>query len=653
MFNNVLIANRGEIACRIIKTLRKMGIASVAVYSSADKDSLHVALADQAVFIGGSQASESYLNLDEIINAAILCKSSAIHPGYGFLSENPEFAKRCEEAGIVFIGPSVSAMQAMASKQLAKQLLEKTNVPLTPGYHGEDQTDAKLLKEAERIGFPVLIKAANGGGGKGMRQVDSLEDFTEALAGARREAQSSFKDQTMLIEKLIMNPRHIEIQIMADNHGNVVHLFERDCSIQRRHQKIIEEAPAWGLSEVLREQLTKAAVTVAREIDYRGAGTVEFLVDEDEHFYFMEMNTRLQVEHPVTEMITNLDLVEWQISIALNLQLPLSQGDIKRYGHAIECRIYAEDPTHQFVPSIGQIQYLKEPSGEGLRLDSGVRIQSHISMYYDPMISKLIAWGDDRQIALKRMQQALEHYHIGGVKTNMGFLKSIVHHEQFINAQINTNFLTKNTITIKTPSLYWALLSAASFEYLSCYYKNLDPLLADTFSWQMHQKSHWKSTFLIEEEEYTLTIWPNNNHTFQLFLNDKLIEITTSMTPDHIILHDGQETKQAFYQSTDNTLWFFTEEGQVKVRQSQGSTSRTISPATSHELKAPMPATVVAILKQLGDTVSMGEPLMVLEAMKMEHTIHAPNDGLIAEIFFCVGEQVSEGSELIAITLHA
>lgn len=451
MFNRILIANRGEIACRVIRTAKKMGIETIAVYSLADENSRFVQLADQAYCVGDASAKNSYLNIDAIIEAAKASGAEAIHPGYGFLSENPQFARACEQAGIVFIGPSVPAMEAMASKQVAKQLLEKTSVPLTPGYHGREQSDTHLLSEACRIGFPVLLKAASGGGGKGMRAVHQENDFLQALAGARREAMASFADDTMIIEKLVLNPRHVEVQVMADNHGGVVHLFERDCSIQRRHQKIIEEAPAPRLNDALRQRLAAAACEVARSIDYRGAGTVEFLVDGDHDFYFMEMNTRLQVEHPVTEMITGFDLVEWQIKIAANAPLPATQDAIRQHGHAMECRIYAEDPHQGFIPSIGQIHFLKEPHGDNIRIDSGVICGSSITMYYDPMIAKLITWGNTRDEAIQHMQRALGHYAIGGVKTNIPFLQEIVGNDAFIAANLSTDFLQKQAINLAVP----------------------------------------------------------------------------------------------------------------------------------------------------------------------------------------------------------
>ena len=646
MFNKILIANRGEIVCRIIKTTRRMGIESVAIYSTTDKDSLHVALADSAFCVGESEARSSYLNIDNVIEAALLSNAEAIHPGYGFLSENAAFARACAAANIVFIGPSVTAMDAMASKQLAKQLLEKSNIPLTPGYHGKEQSDKKLLTEAKRLGFPILLKAANGGGGKGMRAVHDEMDFAEALAAARRESKASFADDTMLIEKLVLNPRHVEMQIMADNHGHIVHLFERDCSIQRRHQKIIEEAPAPNLSEKLRMALAETAKAVAKTIDYRGAGTVEFLVDKDLNYYFMEMNTRLQVEHPVTEMITGLDLVEWQLRVAANEPLPCTQEQLHAHGHAIECRIYAEDPHNEFIPSIGQLHFLDEPSGDGIRVDSGVNSHSAISMHYDPMIAKLIAWGEDRHQALQRLNEALKHYYIGGVKTNIPFLQAIIKQPNFINAQLSTHFLTENHIEIPPLDARRAILLAASAEYLKVQSSQVDPLYKDTFAWQMHLLSHWNSRFMLNNEQQDLVVIPLSHHELAVKFNDETTKLRVELTGNRLSIDDGLQRHQALIEHVEEQLILYTEFGSITIEPFNWQFSTHQSTEVSNKLTSPMPATVVAILKNIGDTIKAGERIMVLEAMKMEHTIHAPNDGLLVDIFYDIGAQVNEGAEL-------
>ena len=651
MFNKILIANRGEIACRIIKTARSMGIHTIAIYSSVDKESLHVRSADSAYCVGEAPAKDSYLNIERIIHAAKESGAQAIHPGYGFLSENPAFALACDAAGIIFIGPSVSAMEAMASKQLAKQLLEQSNVPLTPGYHGHDQNEETLLSEAKKIGFPVLIKAANGGGGKGMRTVHSEDEFSSALAGAKRESMASFADDTMIIEKLVLNPRHVELQIMADNHGNVVHLFERDCSIQRRHQKIIEEAPAPNLSPSLRQKLAEAACNVARSIKYSGAGTVEFLVDGKEQLYFMEMNTRLQVEHPVTEMITGLDLVAWQLKIAANEQLPLAQNKIEARGHAIECRIYAEDPYHDFIPSIGHINFLKEPVGEGTRIDTGVECSSAITMYYDPMIAKLIVWGSDREEAIQRIKQALSHYYIGGLKTNIPFLQAICQHPEFTQAHLSTDFLSNENIVLATPNTEMALLMTVGFDYLNTMNRIVDPLLKDTFSWQSHTSSSWISRYHEGDELVEALVTPVSLNEFKVQLKEHAHNVHVELKNDQLIIETKRQKHQATIDNKTQSLTLYTAHDQITIDRFNWNTFGCAhSSAHKGQLTAPMPATVVAILKKVGEEVKAGDRLIVLEAMKMEHTIHAPADGILLDIFYTVGAQVNEGVELLSLS---
>jgi 3-methylcrotonyl-CoA carboxylase alpha subunit len=648
MFKKILIANRGEIACRITKTAQRMGMEVIAIYSTADKDSLHVSLADAAFCVGPPAAKDSYLNINAIIKIATEHGAEAIHPGYGFLSENTDMARSCEEAGLVFIGPPVSAMEAMASKQLAKQRLEKTSIPLTPGYHGKNQSDDVLLKEAERIGFPVLLKAACGGGGKGMREVKKAADFHKDLDAARREAKAYFADDSMIIEKLIANPRHVEIQIMADNHGHCVHLYERDCSIQRRHQKIIEEAPAPNLSKKLRQDLANAAIEVAQAIDYRGAGTVEFLVDKNQ-FYFMEMNTRLQVEHPVTEMITGLDLVEWQFRIAANEHLPCTQAEIKNHGHAIECRIYAEDPKGGFIPSIGQINYLKEPSGTGLRIDTGIICNSHITQYYDPMIAKLIAWGETREQAIVRLQQALKHYHLGGVKTNIPFLQAIIGQSRFMDAELCTGFIDQQPLELLEPNWCKALYMAASFDYLSLLNAKNDPLQKDTFAWQSLIKSVWHLNYIINDECFNLTIIPINDQELSIKLNNDMTRWQVKLMGQQLSIDDGQQSCQAIVINDNDGLTLYTDTGPIRIKRFHQQGSFNHQPTPSNQLTAPMPATVVAILKNKGDSIKKGDPLIILEAMKMEHTIHAPYDGLLTDIFYSLGAQVNEGAQLVSL----
>ncbi|PIY68073.1 acetyl-CoA carboxylase biotin carboxylase subunit, partial [Shewanella sp. CG_4_10_14_0_8_um_filter_42_13] len=444
MFTKLLIANRGEIACRIIKTAQTMGVRTIALYSDADKDARHVAMADESFYLGGSAPADSYLKADLIIEIAKKSGAQAIHPGYGFLSENAEFARKCEQNGIAFVGPGSDAIDAMGSKSAAKNIMSKANVPLVPGYHGDDQTDATLIAQAKAIGFPLLIKAAYGGGGKGMRIVENDGEILEAVKSARREAISSFGNDKLLMERYLRQPRHVEVQVFADSHGHAIYLSDRDCSIQRRHQKVVEEAPAPGLSDELRAQMGNAAVAAAKAIDYVGAGTVEFLLDTDNSFYFMEMNTRLQVEHPVTEMVTGQDLVKWQLLVASGGELPLSQDEVRIHGHSFEVRIYAEDPQNEFLPASGKLNFLREPEqNRHVRIDSGIRENDIISNFYDPMIAKLIVWDESRPRALQRLVHALESYQISGLKHNIEFLANIAEHPAFAAADFCTDFIER------------------------------------------------------------------------------------------------------------------------------------------------------------------------------------------------------------------
>ena len=661
MFHKILIANRGEIACRVIKSAKEMGIQTVAIYSTVDANSLHVAMADEAYCVGTEKAADSYLQIENIIKVAKETQAQAIHPGYGFLSESPAFAKRCSEENIVFIGPSISAMQAMASKQLAKQLLEKTKVPLTPGYHGKDQAEAKLLSEAEKIGFPILLKAADGGGGKGMRIVNNADEFSSSLASAKRESMASFGSDTMLIEKLITAPRHIEVQILADNHGKVLHLFERDCSIQRRHQKIIEEAPASAIDEKFREKITSAAVEVAKAIEYQGAGTVEFLSDGKD-FYFMEMNTRLQVEHPVTEMITGLDLVAWQIRIAADQHLSVEQSDIKINGHAIECRIYAEDPENNFMPSIGKIRFLQQQISLHTRIDTGINSESEVSRYYDPMLAKVIAWGQDREQARARLASTLENYHLVGVKNNVNFLQSIIQHQAFINNKISTNFLNEEHVEFPKPNIIQASFLAACLDYIECQ-AAFTPIINDAFAFQMHLDSHWLRKYLINEQRVQVKLTPISRGSVTLEIietqedNLEVSNYPTTVTVNtridqaaqQLIFNDQMSVQKFQFIRLNDKALIFTKQGNLEIQQdfSQGAIDNNTH--ADSQLTAPMPGTIVAILKKANDQIESGEPLIVMEAMKMEHTITAPRSGTISSIFYDIGSQVQEGATLVAM----
>ncbi len=670
MFTKILIANRGEIACRVAATARRLGIKTVAVYSEADANAKHVAVCDEAVLIGPAAAKESYLCGDKIIAVAKATGAQAIHPGYGFLSENAEFADACAEAGLVFIGPPASAMRAMGSKSAAKQLMEKANVPLVPGYHG-DQQDAEFLHgEADRIGYPVLLKASAGGGGKGMRVVENSAQFKDALASCKREAISSFGDDKVLAEKYLQRPRHIEIQVFADTLGNCIYLFERDCSVQRRHQKVLEEAPAPGMSAERRAAMGEAAVAAARAVGYVGAGTVEFIANQDGSFYFMEMNTRLQVEHPVTEMITGTDLVEWQLRVAAGEPLPKQQHEMAINGHAIEARIYAENPEKGFLPSIGTLRHLGTPDAvafelggavaapAAVRIDSGVREGDAISPFYDPMIAKLIVWGADRKQALARMAQALAQYQIVGLATNIAFLKRLVEGEAFATADLDTGLIERNHDSLfpaaqPAPGTALALAAAALLAGESRTAAPASASPADPWShatgWRMNQSYARKLAFADEHAAYdtfvtyrpedwlfsagtaapqTLSLAAQSGNDYSIKLGDTATHGT--------VLRDGDVfhvfANGAHYQLTWNDPMAHAGE-----TESEGG-----------RLTAPMPGKVVAVLASKGQEVKKGEALVIMEAMKMEHTIAAPHDGIVDDILYSVGDQVADGAPLLA-----
>jgi len=657
MFQKILIANRGEIACRVMKTCRRLGIATVAVYSDADAGALHVEMADEALRIGPAPARESYLMIDSVIAAAQHAGADAIHPGYGFLSENEDFAGAVVKAGLVFIGPPASAIAAMGGKSEAKALMEKAGVPLVPGYHGDAQDEKILLKEAEKIGFPVLIKASAGGGGKGMRVVNAASELAEALVGAKREAASSFGDDKILIEKYLSKPRHVEIQVFADCHGNTVYLFERDCSVQRRHQKVIEEAPAPGLLPATRKKMGEAAVAAAQAIGYVGAGTVEFLLDDKENFYFMEMNTRLQVEHPVTEMITGLDLVEWQIRVAGGTPLPLKQGDLKINGHAFEARLYAEDPANNFLPGAGQISYLRFPAeGGGVRIDTGVREALFsegdvISIHYDPMIAKIIAHGDTRDEALANLAAALDETRVAGLKTNLSFLRLLARHPDFAAGKVDTHFIARHASTLvptaeKANEVY--ILAALGLLARGRASFSLDPW-ADATGWRLGGA----------EEE--------------VFVFDEGVRVSASFVRGAFnpVFSFGGQTIEAAFQPSSFDLGFaarfggrdydaaVTRSGNVLTVMAGGLHAEVtyhdpLHAAGSEEevlgrLTAPMPGKVVAVRVKAGAKVKKGEPLVIVEAMKMEHAVTAPMDGTVTAVNANVGDQVSEKFELVAL----
>ena len=678
MFSKVLIANRGEIACRVAATCRRLGIRTVAVYSEADAQAAHVAACDEAVCIGSAEAAQSYLRGDRILQAARDTGAQAIHPGYGFLSENAGFARQCAEAGVVFIGPPPEAMRAMGLKAESKRLMQAAGVPLVPGYHGASQDAALLKAEAERIGFPVLIKASAGGGGKGMREVHDAQAFDEALASCRREAQSSFGNDAVLIERLVRNPRHIEIQVFADTHGHCLWLFERDCSMQRRHQKVIEEAPAPGLPEALRREMGEAAVAAARAVGYVGAGTVEFIVECNDEgapqkFYFMEMNTRLQVEHPVTELITGLDLVEWQLRVAAGQPLPIGQDEVRNQGHAIEARIYAEHPEAGFLPSTGRLRRLALPlhaafgsvSLNGIRIDSGVREGDAITPYYDPMIAKLIAWGETREQARLRLRQALEATHIAGPQTNVQFLHRLLGDAAFAAGKVDTGLIARHQeALLAPPSLSASLACAAAMGALleaERAQQTADPWSAcDGFTngvlppRALRFDSPWGPLHCV--------LWPPSSgqplrlqtpgavQPLPFACSARAMRVDDATQAFSLVLTLGAKRTQMEVVCLDAMTYQVFSDGEQAVLHRLGpDLGDAVGDTAGGRLTAPMPGKIIALHVQAGHMVQAGAPLLALEAMKMEHTLGAPAAGRVSELLVAVGDQVSEGAELLRI----
>ena len=669
MFDKILIANRGEIACRVIRTARKLGIRTVAVYSDADVDALHVAMADEAVHIGAAPSKESYLLADRVLEAAKLTGAQAVHPGYGFLSENAAFSAACKANNIVFIGPPVGAIEAMGSKSAAKTIMEKAGVPLVPGYHGDDQSPAVLKQHADAMGYPVLLKATAGGGGKGMRQVWSSEEFDEALEAAKRESLSSFGDDRMLVEKYLTQPRHVEIQVFCDQQGNGVFLFERDCSVQRRHQKVIEEAPAPGMNEVVRAAMGDAALLAAKAIDYEGAGTVEFLLDKDDTFYFMEMNTRLQVEHPVTEMITGQDLVEWQLRVAAGQVLPLSQDQLTINGHSFEARIYAEDPNNDFLPVTGTLSYLQPPEESAhVRVDTGVLQGDEVSVYYDPMIAKLIVWDEDRDRALARLTQALSEYRISGTVTNVEFLYNLVNSEPFRKADLDTGFIDKhsdlifhkNEVEIKKylplATLYLILRRDQDAAALAS--QSSDPYSPwhSAAGWRTGADSRHDYSLLINGTEMTVSAKALNNGGFDISADggDAALSARVSGSLSSDILKGDQlhanidgHRIHATVVAHDGIYSLFTQDAAVQFNLIAPDCGDLDGAAGAAGLSAPMNGTIVALPVTAGSPVKKDQAIVIMEAMKMEHTIRAPADGIVVEFYFKEGDLVDGGAELV------
>lgn len=656
-FEKILVANRGEIACRVFRTCKRLGLRTVAVYSEADQNAMHVRLADEAHLIGGSAARESYLRSDRIIEVAKRAGAQAIHPGYGFLSENAEFAEACSQAGIVFIGPPSEAIRVMGSKSAAKNLMENAGVPLVPGYHGDDQALARLSEASKEIGYPVMIKATAGGGGKGMRIVRAPEDFAEALESCRRESKAAFSDDRVLVERYLEHPRHIEIQIFADQHGNLIHLFERDCSVQRRHQKVLEEAPAPGLSPAQRDAMGRAALDAARAVGYVGAGTVEFILAADGTFYFMEMNTRLQVEHPVTEMITGQDLVEWQLRIAAEEPLPLKQTELSIRGHALEARIYAEDPERGFIPSIGHLGHLSYPEpSEQVRIDTGVEQGDEITQHYDPMIAKLVVWGETRDSALRRMRRALSETRIVGVSSNVPFLSRVVTHDGFRRGEYDTGLIEDHEDQLLPPrpepsaraQLCGALATLMS-EAASVKSPQSDPNSpwSNLGAWRLNGHAERTISFKMSDglsnvsvrcgpADYTLTLNGISYAAFgNLGPNGRLDAAIAGQRLVAWALPDG------------DYLQIFLDDETARLEVVDPLRTAHSRPVSLGGLEAPMPGTIISLLVEAGAEVTQGAPLLILEAMKMEHTVRAPSAGRVNRFRYAVGDQVPDGAELV------
>jgi 3-methylcrotonyl-CoA carboxylase alpha subunit len=686
MFTKILIANRGEIACRVAATAARLAIKTVAVYSDADASALHVAACDEAVYIGGSAPKDSYLRWEKIIAAAQATGAQAIHPGYGFLSENEDFARACAAAGLVFIGPPASAILAMGLKAESKQLMEKAGVPLVPGYHGADQDAALLQRQADAIGYPVLIKASAGGGGKGMRAVDKSEDFAAALASCQREAINSFGDDAVLIEKYVQRPRHIEIQVFGDTHGNYVYLFERDCSVQRRHQKVLEEAPAPGMTEAFRQQMGEAAVAAARAVNYVGAGTVEFIVEPPAGgsavhevasvgaFYFMEMNTRLQVEHPVTEAITGQDLVEWQLRVASGEKLPLQQSELRIHGHAIEARICAENPDNNFLPATGTLHVYGLPDHAtferldgGVRVDSGVRQGDAISPYYDSMVAKLIVHGATRAEALARMNAALAQTHIVGLATNVQFLRHVVTSPSFAHANLDTALIPREAAVLFNQDKMGLPLAAAALVAHTLHTEQALAAHSDVNGWRdpWAQRDGWRShgpsvrSFAVDyagaaHTVHLTTLHGSGQPTLHLQVEGASAQLRFAATA-HGALDIGlgaQRITARVYKNGD-VAHVFTAQGATQIVVIDVLAHAGDTQSEGGRLTAPMPGKVVSFSVKAGDAVKKGQALAVMEAMKMEHTIAAPADGTVVELLFAPGDQVMDGAELLRMQVAA
>jgi len=651
--SKVLIANRGEIACRIMQTAKKLGLRSVAVYSEADRKARHVAMADEAYLIGPAPSQQSYLKKETILEVAAKSGAQAIHPGYGFLSENVEFADMCAQNGVIFVGPPASAIRDMGIKSTSKIIMSEANVPVIGGYHGEDQSYEKLLSEAQKIGFPVMIKAVRGGGGKGMRIAMTEADFETQLESAKREAMKSFGDEVMLLEKYVTEPRHVEVQVFGDQHGNYVYLFERDCSVQRRHQKIIEEAPAPGISEDTRRRLGEAAVRAARAVDYVGAGTVEFILDKYSHdFFFMEMNTRLQVEHPVSEMITGTDLVEWQLRAAAGEKLPVTQDDIKLNGWSFEARIYAEDPDNGFMPGAGPLLHLSTPKPQEnlVRIETGVRQGDEVSVHYDPMIAKLVVWGPDRQSALDKLHSCLAEYNIDGLANNVNFLMDLAAHPEFVKGNVDTDFIQRHYDELfPKRELKDQQICAATLAVLLT--EQRQPIGGLALNSKLERKLDL-STSTGQDINVLVTYLGHNN--YQVRIGDAIHHVSGHLTQSDNVQEltscvNGEISKLKLVNSTDGQLKLFhRDQGTMVFKQKLPKfLSQQLGGGSLGNAVAPMPGVIEKVYVQDGDTVKAGDPLVVMIAMKMEYVIKAPKSGQISKILHHVGDFVAKETALV------
>ena len=654
MIQKLLIANRGEIACRIMRTAKHLDIRTVAVYSDADAGAMHVAQADEAVHIGASPAAESYLVGERVIEAALSTGADAIHPGYGFLAENANFASACIAAGLKFVGPPPEAIRSMGSKAGAKALMAAASVPIVPGYHEPQADDATLLNAANDVGFPLLVKASAGGGGKGMRVVHEAAELPEALASARREARSSFGDDAMLLERYIPDARHIEVQIFFDNHGRGVHLFERDCSAQRRYQKVLEEAPAPGLDDNMREAMYAAALAAGHAVGYSGAGTVEMIAGRDE-FFFMEMNTRLQVEHPVTEQITGLDLVEWQLRVAADEPLPLAQTDIVQRGHAMEVRVYAEDPTRGFLPATGTLHHLRFPSDDAaVRIDTGVRVGDAISIHYDPMIAKVITTGSDREAALVALRRALAGTQVAGLTTNVAFLGALARHPAVTEGRVHTALLDSEGAALAQTELSQRSVLSAACAWLAGRdtRESRDPSpWACTDGWRLNQPYVEPLTLRgADGEDHVVEFVVDQGQQSLVFDGTTVAVSFTRVDHDHVRITLDGTARTVPVAVHDSTLTLFEHDATTRFEVIDPLATSTAGTAAGGSLNAPMPGKILATYVTVGQTVQRGDALVLMEAMKMEHTISAPDDGVVAEVCYGEGDTVDDGAVLVVLS---